>query len=315
MGHQLPAEVITEGRVSDLQIEDVIYAGQATEAVLPNGSRKGPLEWRWHRDRQRPARCTPSFTSNCSRDAAKHVHISASHQLCADAQRDRDAVGVPPAGRPPGQVRPGRADSGRNGSAVHYVTRCSAWISEGERQRFKQLTDWLGPDFDGVIAFDEAPLHEERGGPHRTAAGRTVDEGTLRGNMGISLQRLYPQARIRYFSATGATEARHMAPYERLGALGGQAPPFPDFSAFSGSDGAWRRGGNGDALPGPEVRRHVSVPHDQLRARPAARTEASYRKARVEYEPLIHRPDAGRASAVRPNRRPLVRVADRLRGG
>ena len=28
----------------------------------------------------------------------------------------------------------------------------------GERPRFKQLTDWLGPDFDGVIAFDEANL-------------------------------------------------------------------------------------------------------------------------------------------------------------
>ncbi|MFH0981524.1 MAG: strawberry notch family protein [Planctomycetota bacterium] len=28
----------------------------------------------------------------------------------------------------------------------------------GERPRFKQLTDWLGPDFDGVVAFDEAHL-------------------------------------------------------------------------------------------------------------------------------------------------------------
>ena len=28
----------------------------------------------------------------------------------------------------------------------------------GERPRFEQLTDWLGPDFDGVIAFAEAHL-------------------------------------------------------------------------------------------------------------------------------------------------------------
>lgn len=28
----------------------------------------------------------------------------------------------------------------------------------GERLRFKQLTDWLGPEFNGVIAFDEARL-------------------------------------------------------------------------------------------------------------------------------------------------------------
>jgi hypothetical protein len=49
--------------------------------------------------------------------------------------------------------------------------------------------------------------------------------------MGIALQRLFPQARVRYFSATGATEARHMAPYERLG-LWGAGAPFPDFAAF-----------------------------------------------------------------------------------
>jgi hypothetical protein len=28
----------------------------------------------------------------------------------------------------------------------------------GERPRFKQLTDWLGPVFDSVIVFDEAHL-------------------------------------------------------------------------------------------------------------------------------------------------------------
>ncbi|MFH0982898.1 MAG: strawberry notch family protein [Planctomycetota bacterium] len=44
--HYLPAEVISEGRVSDLQLEDVIYAGQATEVLLPDGSRKG----RWNGD-------------------------------------------------------------------------------------------------------------------------------------------------------------------------------------------------------------------------------------------------------------------------
>ncbi|MCP5118084.1 MAG: hypothetical protein GY953_45295, partial [bacterium] len=34
--HHLPAEVIAEGRISDLQLEDVIYAGQATGTPLPD---------------------------------------------------------------------------------------------------------------------------------------------------------------------------------------------------------------------------------------------------------------------------------------
>ena len=34
----------------------------------------------------------------------------------------------------------------------------------GERPRFKQLTDWLGPDFDGAIAFDDAHLMKNAAG-------------------------------------------------------------------------------------------------------------------------------------------------------
>jgi len=37
----------------------------------------------------------------------------------------------------------------------------------GDRPRFKQLTDWLGPDFDGVIAFDEAHLMKNAAGTKR----------------------------------------------------------------------------------------------------------------------------------------------------
>ena len=39
--HHLPADVVIEGRVSTLQLEDLIYAGQATSALLPDGARKG----------------------------------------------------------------------------------------------------------------------------------------------------------------------------------------------------------------------------------------------------------------------------------
>jgi hypothetical protein len=39
--HSLPAEIIIEAGVSDVQIEDRIYAGQATETLFPDGSRRG----------------------------------------------------------------------------------------------------------------------------------------------------------------------------------------------------------------------------------------------------------------------------------
>lgn len=92
--HHLPADVIAEGRVSNLQLEDVIYAGQATSALLPDGSRKG--QWNGDGTGIGKGREIYAFVYNeLEQRRAKHVHVSASHQLCADAERDRDAVGLP----------------------------------------------------------------------------------------------------------------------------------------------------------------------------------------------------------------------------
>ena len=226
--HHLSQEVVAEGRISDLQLEDVIYAGQATEAILPDGSRKG----HWNGDGTGIGKGREIYAfifDHLQQGRCKHVHISASHQLVADAERDRDAVGVPlPIIH---QARFTAVDPVLADGGIFFSTYTMLSMDfDGDRLRFKQLTDWLGPDFDGVIAFDEAHLMKNAAAtPHGGKA--TVDEGTLRGNMGITLQRTFPQARVRYFSATGATEARHMAPYERLG-LWGVGAPFPDFAAF-----------------------------------------------------------------------------------
>ncbi len=226
--HHLPAEVIAEGRISNLQLEDVIYAGQATSALLPHGARKG--HWNGDGTGIGKGREIYAFIYNELRQGrSKHVHISASHQLCADAERDRDAVGLPLALVHQAQFKTHEPILAETGVLFTTYTMLSTDFG-GKRLRFKQLIDWLGPDFDGVIAFDEAHLMKNAAAtPHGGKA--TVDHGTLRGNMGIELQRLFPQARVRYFSATGATEARHMAPYERLG-LWGAGAPFADFAAF-----------------------------------------------------------------------------------
>ena len=92
--HHLPAEVIAEGRISDIQLEDVIYAGQATSVLLPDGSRKG--HWNGDGTGIGKGREVYAFIYNeLEQGRRKHVHISASHQLRADAERDRDAVGIP----------------------------------------------------------------------------------------------------------------------------------------------------------------------------------------------------------------------------
>src|SRR5439155_25675626 len=72
----------------------VIYAGQATKSLLPNGARKG----HWNGDGTGIGKGREIYAfifDQLQRGRSKHVHISASHQLVADAERDRDAVGVP----------------------------------------------------------------------------------------------------------------------------------------------------------------------------------------------------------------------------
>lgn len=281
--HHLPAEVIIEGRVSDLQVEDVIYAGQATESLLPDGSRKG----HWNGDGTGIGKGREVYAfmyDQLQQGHRKHVHVSASHQLHADAKRDRDAVGLPLNLVHQADFDVREPISTESGVLFTTYTLLSMGFN-GDRQRFKQLTDWLGPDFDGVIAFDEAHLMKNAAvTPHGGKA--TVDEGTLRGNMGIALQRLYPQARVRYFSATGATEARHMAPYERLG-LWGAGAPFPDFPAFLV---AMERGGVAAMeMLCRDLKTVGSYLARTISYGPTRRLDGTaVPESAVEYEPLVH---------------------------
>lgn len=282
--HHLPSLVIAEGRVSNLQLEDVIYAGQATSALLPDGSRKG--HWNGDGTGIGKGREIYAFIYNeLEQGRGRHVHISASHQLCADAERDRDAVGLPLAIVHQARFKPNEAIPANSGVLFTTYSMLSTDFA-GERSRFKQLTDWLGADFDGVIAFDEAHLMKNAAAtPHGGKA--TVDHGTLRGNMGITLQRLFPQARMRYFSATGATEARHMAPYERLG-LWGAGAPFPDFPSFLV---AMERGGVAAMeMLSRDLKSVGTYLSRTISYGPTRRPDGSIvPDSAVEYEPVLHR--------------------------
>ena len=282
--HSLPADVIVEGRISDLQLEDVIYAGQATSTLLPNGSRRG--HWNGDGTGIGKGREIYAFIFNeVQQGRLRHVHISASHQLVADARRDRDAVGLPLPILHQSETKPKESLPDENGVLFTTYTMLANDFA-GKQPRFRQLTDWLGTDFDGVIAFDEAHLMKNAAAtPHGGKA--TVDHGTLRGNMGIALQRQFPNARVRYFSATGATEARHMAPYERLG-LWGAGAPFADFPAFLV---AMQRGGVAAMemlcrdlkSVGTYLSRTISYGPTRLPDGGVLPESA------VEYEPLLHR--------------------------
>jgi hypothetical protein len=214
----LAPETISEGRLSDIQLERVIYAGQRHEQRLPDGSRAGffvgdgtgvgkgrvlagIIADNWNQNRQRA------------------IWLSVNNDLLESARRDLTDLGLtnialarindyPPAG----EIALPR------GVIFSSYSSLIAAAKTGEK-RLDQIQRWLGND--GVVIFDEA--HKAK---NALAGGR--GEPTLTGQAVIDLQDPERNAdyRVVYSSATGATDVRNMAYMTRLG-LWGIGTSFP----------------------------------------------------------------------------------------
>ncbi|MBN9012613.1 MAG: strawberry notch family protein, partial [Rhizobiales bacterium] len=160
----------------------------------------------------------------------KAVWISKSDKLLEDAQRDWSALGmerllVTPLSRFP-QGKPVTLPEG-----ILFTTYATLRSDDrGDRvSRVKQIVEWLGEDFDGVIIFDEAHSMQN-------AAGGKGERGDVaasqQGRAGLRLQHALPDARIVYVSATGATTVHNLAYAQRLGLWGGEDFPFATRADF-----------------------------------------------------------------------------------
>lgn len=101
-------------------------------------------------------------------------------------------------------------------------------VKKAGQSRLDQLVAWLGEDFDGVIAFDEAhnagnaePIKGDRGTTQPSAQALAV----------VDLQKRLPGARVVYVSATGATQVANLSFATRLG-LWGPGTPFATVKDF-----------------------------------------------------------------------------------
>ncbi|MEM6838468.1 MAG: strawberry notch family protein, partial [Cyanobacteria bacterium P01_C01_bin.120] len=98
-----------------------------------------------------------------------------------------------------------------------------------KKSRLEQITDWLGADFEGVIAFDEA---HSMGNAIAQEGSRGIQEASQQGLTGLRLQNALPDARIVYVSATGASKVSNLAYASRLGLWQTGDFPFPSRSDF-----------------------------------------------------------------------------------
>ena len=248
----LPGKIVDQGLVSDGQLETVIYAGEAHATLLPGRWRLGEAAHQV----LLVADDTPDAVSfrrgfflgdgtgcgkgrqiagviadNLAQGRTRAVWLSKNDALLEDARRDWRAIGGAASDLTP-QSAWKQADAIRLDRGILFTTYATLRqpARGGRASRLDQIVAWLGPDFDGVIVFDEAHAMANAAGGAKGSRG--PKKASQQGMAGLALQNRLPNARILYVSATGATTPENLAYAARLGLWGGPDAPFPTRDAF-----------------------------------------------------------------------------------
>ncbi|XP_017037289.1 protein strawberry notch homolog 1 isoform X2 [Drosophila kikkawai] len=231
--YELALSPRTTSCLSALQLEAVIYACQAHEQILPSGERAGFLLGDGAGVGKGRTIAGIIF-DNYMKGRKRALWVSVSNDLKFDAERDLHDIGADDKVKVVAinRFKYSRIDSDENENFTKGVIFCTYTALIGESQtsnskyktRLRQLVSWLGKKFDGVIVFDEC--HKAK-----NLSLMNVGKSTKTGTTVLDLQKLLPQARVVYASATGASEPRNMAYMVRLG-LWGPGTAYSEFFEF-----------------------------------------------------------------------------------
>lgn len=242
---------LTEGLLSEAQLESLIYAGDAHSAYLSGWFKlsehgdyltaakegdEGARQYRrgWYlgdgtgcgKGRQ----VAGIIADNWAKGRRRAVWISENDKLLEDARRDWAALGGNEMDLiPHWKYKQGAEISVTEGILfTTYATLRSAGRGD-KKSRLEQITDWLGEDFDGCIMFDEA---HAMANAVASKGGRGTKKSSQQGLCGVKLQYALPEARVVYVSATGATTVSNLAYAARLGLWGTGDMPFDSQADF-----------------------------------------------------------------------------------
>ncbi|MEQ9672916.1 MAG: strawberry notch family protein, partial [Roseovarius indicus] len=246
---RLPARLVEEGYLSEAQLETIIMANDAHGRDLPGRFTIDEDQTKLTRADEDPdartyclgyflgdgtgcgkgRECAGLILVNWLAGRRKAIWVSKSATLIEDAIRDWTDLGGSPADiQPLSKWKPDQPIPMGDGILfVTYATLRSA--GKCGTTRLSQILGWMGEEFDGVLAFDEAHAMQNAAGSEQ---GRGV-KPSQQGLAGLRLQLAAPRARVFYISATGATSVHNLAYAARLG-LWGQGPeyPFPSRESF-----------------------------------------------------------------------------------
>ena len=268
----LPERVVTDGLLSDAQLESVVLAGQAHGGHLAASYRIGS-GWetvqRCHDDENEDVALTDDGETlsalvrfrrgwmlgdgtGCGkgrqvaaiildgwlRGRKRALWLSQSDKLLEDTRRDWTALG----GReddviPLGDFRQGAEIPHSTGILFTTYATLRSPSRQGRASRLDQIVGWLagGPGEDDRHAFDGAVIFDEAHAMANAAGGKSARgdvKPSAQGRAGLRLQNALPDARITYVSATGATTVPGLAYAGRLGLWAAGETPFETRTDF-----------------------------------------------------------------------------------
>jgi hypothetical protein len=243
--------LVSEGVLSDAQLESVIYAGEAQSGYLAGAWRvdetydvvtpapddaADAVRFRrgWFLGDGTGAgkgrQVAGILLDNWLKGRRRAIWISKSDKLLEDAQRDWSALGmerllVTPLSRFP----QGAAIRLSEGILFTTYATLRSETRNGKASRVQQIVDWVGRDFDGLIVFDESHAMANAAGGKGARGDQSASQ---QGRAGLRLQHALANARVLYVSATGATGVQNLAYAQRLGLWGGADFPFANRAEF-----------------------------------------------------------------------------------
>ena len=233
----LPRRVISSGFISDAQFEFITAAGEAHERFLPiDPNDQNSTKYRrgiFLADGTGAGKTNEilgTILDNALKGRRKAILVLAKRrhrhgflEAWAKMGRDRrDFIFQ-------WNLKSDHDIKSANGILVTTYSTLRAYQAEAEiYPRVEQAQRWAGRDFNGIIAFDESQ-------EMRNAAGdedfSRKSEISRQGLAGIALQTAFPDSRVIYASATGATDVHNLAYAVRLGMWGAETC-FSDRSTF-----------------------------------------------------------------------------------
>lgn len=247
----LPANDVADGLLSGAQLESVINAGEAHSGHLAGSwtvddtfdSVSAAPDDAQHAIRFRRGwflgdgtgagkgrQVAGILLDNWLKGRRRAVWVSKSDKLIEDAQRDWSALGqerllVTPLSR----FRQGTPIRLEQGVLFTTYATLRSDARDEKVSRVRQIVEWLGSDFDGVIIFDESHAMQNAAGGKGARGDQAASQ---QGRAGLRLQHALPNARVVYVSATGATTVHNLAYAQRLGLWGGEDFPFATRAEF-----------------------------------------------------------------------------------